>query len=155
MNGLRIRRARPADAPAMGALLGVHVRHGGRTALSSAPGPGALATMWLTGPCALLCQLAEDGTGLIGFQAVSRYPGLPAGWGDMATFVREGDARRGVGRRLFAETLARAPRSGLGWLVAVVRPENTPALAFYAAIGFQPWRVLPDGRHALRRSARP
>ena len=155
MTRVRIRPATPADAPAMAALLAPHIRAGGRTAIPEPPSPATLSAWWLTGPRALFCQLAEDGGGLLGLQSVSRHPQLPTGWGDVATFVREGRARRGTGRRLFAAMRGLVAARALPGLVAVVGAENGPALAYYGAMGFRLWRRLGDGRLALRRRLGP
>ena len=150
MTPLRIRPAMPADAPAMAGRLAVHVRAGGRTAIAAPPGPAALPALWLTRPRALPGRLAVDALGLLGLPAVARHPRLPPGRGDVGTVMREGRARRDVGRGLIAAMRAEAAACGLAGLVAAVRAETAAGLGCPCAMGVSPWLGPGDGGEAAR-----
>lgn len=65
---------------------------------------------------------------------------MPEGWGIIGTHIHPGAARSGIGRRLFAVTLAAAKADGLKHVDASIGADNAPALSYYSAIGFVPYR---------------
>jgi L-amino acid N-acyltransferase YncA len=134
----RIRPARPQDAAGLAALLGRIIDEGDKTAIDSHLDASELSEWFITGKHVIGCYVAETGTGaLVGFQAYERYhEDLPAGWADIATFVDRAARGSGIGRRLFAETLAHAATTGTSMLRAVIRRENESAIAYYRACGF-------------------
>lgn len=97
----------------------------------------------------LACTVAVDDDGSVrGFQSLSRaWPGNPydveVGWGVIGTHIHPGAHRAGLGRRLFAETLRAARTAGLQHIDATIGEHSAPALAYYAALGFAPYRSLP------------
>src|SRR5690625_271959 len=107
------------------------------------------------------CTVADrEGLGL-GFQSLRRsWPGnpydVPEGWGIIGTHVHPDVGRSGIGRRLFAISLYAAKASGVGCIDASIGADNAPALAYYSAMGFIPYRqtdgVIPH-RLALYRAA--
>lgn len=133
---LTVRPAISADAPAMADLLNEVVRAGGTTAILDPLSPADLRDWFIDGSGARFCHLAEDEGLLLGWQSVGYGQGLPAGWGDMATFARVGGTGRGIGTALFAATLARARAEGLMGLNATIRSDNTGGLAYYTKMGF-------------------
>ena len=54
--------------------------------------------------------------------------------------------RGGLGRKLFAESLAAAKAAGLQHIDATIGADNEAGLAYYAAMGFVPYR---DGDGAI------
>jgi L-amino acid N-acyltransferase YncA len=58
-------------------------------------------------------------------------------------YVAESFRRRGHGRRLLAEALARSPGLGLSTLVGYIWAHNTPSLALFDGMGFERWGHLP------------
>ena len=91
--------------------------------------------------------VAEAGGELVGQLdlRLARY-----GVADLGMLVAPGWRRRGVGRALMAEAIARARAAGAHKLTLQVWPHNTAALALYERFGFQREGYLR--RHYRRRS---
>jgi len=141
---LTVRPARPADAADLAALLNAIIAIGGTTALETPYSADAFARYFIDGPNSLSCFVAEDAGGaLAGFQALGRIAELPAGWGDIGTFARVAPKVAGVGRALFPATRQWARDAGLQALNATIRADNTGGLAYYAAVGFETYKVVP------------
>lgn len=155
-----IRKATPADAPAMTELQNAIIALGGTTAYQQPRDVDELREDYITAPEALCCHVAldEDGT-LLGFQAVGRWPGLPEGWADIGTFVTPDRQRSGAGAALFEATVAALRAIGVTTLNATIRADNRPGLGYYARRGFtdyasDPDWALDDGRVVGRVSRR-
>lgn len=93
----------------------------------------------------IACTVAEQGGTVVGFQSLVRaHSGnpyaVPEGWGIIGTHIHPDAGRAGVGRRLFAVSLAAAKAAGLKHVDASIGADNAPALAYYAAMGFVPYR---------------
>lgn len=93
----------------------------------------------------LACTVAEQEGQIVGFQSLKRaWPGNPydvaEGWGIIGTHIHPDAGRSGLGRRLFAVSLAAAKAAGLKHIDASIGADNSPALAYYCAIGFTPYR---------------
>ena len=151
-----VRPATPADAPAMTALQNQIIAIGGTTAYQKPRREDEVREDYITAPEAVCCHVAldEDG-GLIGFQAVGRWPGLPEGWADIGTFVSPSRQRSGAGATLFAATLRAARAAGITTLNATIRADNTPGLGYYARRGFSDYGADPawalDGGQVVGR----
>ncbi len=77
--------------------------------------------------------------------------GAPAGWGIIGTHIHPDAHRQGIGRALFKSTLSAARHSGLAKIEAAIGAKNAAALAYYAAIGFEPYaRTGQTLRHVYR-----
>lgn len=153
-----VRPALPSDAAAMATLQNRIIRIGGTTAHQAEHSPEEVRAAYVTGPGVLCCHVAEDG-GILGFQAVGQWDGLPPGWGDIGTFVDPDVQARGIGAALFAATLAACRRAGLTAINAMIRADNVPGLAYHARTGFadhaaDPGWALDDGRVVGRVSRR-
>ena len=147
-----LRVAQRADAPDMAVLLNQIIAIGGTTAHETPFTPEQILQHYIEGDEPICCHLAEDADGLIGFQAVGRHPALPAGWGDIGTFVAPTRQRTGAGAALFAATMAAAKAAGLTTLNATIRADNGPGLGYYARRGFVDYAQDPDYR--LKSGAR-
>ena len=95
------------------------------------------------------CTVAEREGRVVGFQSLKRaWPGNPydvaEGWGIIGTHIHPEAGRSGLGRRLFAASLAAAKAAGLKHIDASIGADNSPALAYYCAIGFTPYREGSD-----------
>ena len=139
-----IRPATPADAAAMTALLNRIIGIGGTTAHQHEKTETQVRANYIDGREALICLVAEDAGRVIGFQAVGVWPVLPAGWGDIGTFVVPGLQARGIGKTLFAATRGAARAAGLTTLNATIRGDNAPGLVYYDRIGFADYAPDPD-----------
>ena len=86
--------------------------------------------------------VAESKGRLVGFAiGYLRRPGLG---GVLTLDVEPEQRRRGVGRALFAELLARLERAGASEVRLEVDVRNTGAQAFYRSFGFRKLGRIPD-----------
>jgi ribosomal protein S18 acetylase RimI-like enzyme len=142
-----IREADVRDAQAMSAVLEELVAAGLRT--TAADVPFALSH-YIEHPHRLHCFVAADESGqIVGFQSLKlahegNAYGTPTGWGIIGSHVRPSAVRSGVASRLFVATLAGAQEEMLPAIEAYIGEENSAALAYYEAMGFQTHRCL-DG----------
>ena len=135
-----IRPATPADAPAMTAILNAIIAIGGTPAQEAPKTEATVAEDYITSPDVLACSVAEDQGTLIGWQSVGWYHGNP----EIGTFVQPGTQARGIGARLFALTGATLRAAGITYIIATIRADNVPGLAYYARIGFRDIAHDPD-----------
>ncbi|WP_151718860.1 GNAT family N-acetyltransferase [Gemmobacter serpentinus] len=138
-----VRPATLADVPAMTALLNRIIAIGGTTAHEQPFSEASVHHHYVEGP-ALICGFVAEADGLLGFQAVGVNPDLPAGWGDIGTFVDTDRQRSGAGAALFAATCAASRAAGLIALNATIRADNIPGLGFYGRRGFVDYAHDPD-----------
>jgi len=62
---------------------------------------------------------------------------------EVSVYVDEKFRRRGVGRALLAEAIARAPELGIAAMVGLIFAHNPASLRLFAQIGFEKWGLLP------------
>ncbi len=137
---LLIRKAAPADAAAMAALINPIIEKGGTTAYETPFTPVSMDETYVTSRDVISCVLAEDQGELLGFQGLfhpDAHNGLPAGWGSIATFADIRSTGRGVGRKLFAATVDAARDAGVQTIDATIRSDNDSGLGFYERMGFR------------------
>ncbi|ARO14969.1 GCN5-related N-acetyltransferase [Ketogulonicigenium robustum] len=145
---LTYRDAQPADAAGMAQILRDIIALTGRMRASDAA--YCLAT-YIENPASVCCTVAIDGAEqVVGFQSLtiagpdSAY-GTPEGWGAIGTHVSPDAHGQGVGRALFACTLAAARHAGVTQIDASIGADNPEGQAYYAAMGFQTWQTA-NGR---------
>lgn len=101
----------------------------------------------INGPDVMSAVVAEaDGT-ILGWQSVEKFQGEP----HIGTYVRPGLQAKRIGAEMFALTLATLRTRGITYVIASIRADNAPGLAYYARIGFrdignEPHFALEDGR---------
>ena len=80
-HGLRIRPAVSGDVAPLCEILNVIIGIGGTTAYETPMTHAAFSRIFIDGEDCLTCLVAEDDRNAmpLGFQALSRYPGLPDG----------------------------------------------------------------------------
>ena len=110
--------------------------------------PSHVRAFYIQHPDQVASHVALIGDRLVGFQSLKvarkgNIYDLPLGWGIIGTYVARDCARQGVGRALFAATLAQARAAGMLCVDATIEAGNAEALAYYEAMGFQPYRTLP------------
>lgn len=93
----------------------------------------------------IACTVADQDGRVVGFQSLKHaWPGNPydvqAGWGIIGTHIHPSAGRNGIGRRLFSVSLSAAQAAGLRHIDATIGADNAPALAYYSAMGFVPYR---------------
>ncbi len=135
-----IRPATPADAPAMAAILNAIIAIGGTTAHEQPKTETTVQTDYITSSDVLACSIAEDQGTIIGWQSVGWYHGNP----EIGTFVQPGIQAKGIGAQLFALTCATLRATGITTIIATIRADNVPGLAYYARIGFRDITHDPD-----------
>lgn len=104
---------------------------------------------YLDMPHRVACTVAEQQGQVVGFQSLNRaWPDNPydvgEGWGIIGTHIHPDAGRSGLGRRLFAVSLAAAKTAGLRHIDASIGADNAPALAYYSMMGFTPYRDYGD-----------
>lgn len=138
-----IRPATEDDAEAMCGLLNPIIEAGTTTAHRRRFDSARMIAHYIGPPRRICCLAAWDAGRLAGFQALespdpdwSAWESVPQDWGLIATFVAGEAQRRGVGRALFARTLAAARAAGLAAMDATIRADNAAGLAYYRRLGF-------------------
>jgi phosphinothricin acetyltransferase len=62
---------------------------------------------------------------------------------EVSVYVDQKFRRRGVGRALLAEAIARAPSLGINAMVGLIFAHNQPSLRLFEQLGFEKWGHLP------------
>ena len=88
----------------------------------------------------------EDGDTIAGWISFRMFYGRPAyaATAEVSIYVGPAHQRRGVGRRLLTEALARGPELGLKTLLYVCFAHNAPSLQLAEGLGFARWGHLPN-----------
>jgi len=139
---IQFRGARPADIDAMVEVQNAIYRAGLRSSESDA---ALVEERYLDAEHSIACTVADRDGVVVGFQSLKRaWPGNPygveQGWGIIGTHIHPEVGRSGIGRSLFAKTRAAAEAAGLRHIDATIGADSAPALAYYAAMGFVPYR---------------
>ena len=142
VGSLAIRAASADDVEGMRTLLNEIIRVGGTTAITDELSPDEMREWFISGEAVVSCFVAIDSDGSIaGFQSLSFYGSLPAGWVDIATFASRSRHKSGVGSALFARSREAALKLGLTAINATIRVVNVGGLAYYSRMGFQTYLV--------------
>jgi L-amino acid N-acyltransferase YncA len=144
---MNVRPATPDDAEAMAAILNAVIAIGGTTAHQHPKSVEAVLWGYITKPEMRSSVVAEADGNVIGWQSVEF-------WRDalhIGTFVAPGVQARGAGAAMFALTRNLLRPLGPGHIIATIRADNVPGLAYYARLGFRdighdPHWALEDGR---------
>ncbi len=139
---IELRPAVLSDAEEMAEVQNAIFRAGLRAAPVDAD---QIREVYLSGEHTVVCTVAVEDGRVIGFQSLKRaWPGNPydvtVGWGVIGTHIHPDAGRTGLGRRLFAVSRAAAVAAGLRHVDAGIGADNSPALAYYQAMGFRPYR---------------
>jgi L-amino acid N-acyltransferase YncA len=135
-----IRRARPADAAAMADILNRIIAIGGTTAHQSPKTAADVRVGYIDGPDVLSTVVAEDNGQVIGWQSVGEWRGDA----HIGTFVRPGIQAKGAGSAMFALTCKALQATGHRSIMASIRSDNVPGLAYYGRLGFVDVAAEPD-----------
>ena len=158
---IRTRPASAEDAAALCAVINPVIAEGTTTGHRIPFDADRMCRHYIAPAGGIACTLALASGAVAGFQALEwcdpdwQGPGrLPADWAVIASFVSPGHQGRGIGRALWAETLAAARAAGVTAIDATIRADNKPGLVFYASLGFEEYRridmPLSDGTPAPR-----
>ena len=66
---------------------------------------------------------------------------------EVSVYVDEKFRRRGAGRILLGEAIARAPSLQIGAMVGLIFAHNKPSLRLFEQLGFERWGLLPRIAH--------
>ncbi|MGL5008841.1 MAG: GNAT family N-acetyltransferase [Paracoccaceae bacterium] len=141
-----IRCAQSQDAAAMADILNAVIAIGGTTAHQTAKSVETVLANYITGPDVLSSVVAEDQGQVIGWQSAEHWQGDA----HIGTFVRPGIQAKGVGAAMFALSRDILHEAGITSIIASIRKDNVPGLAYYARMGFvdfaeDPGFALDDG----------
>lgn len=150
-----IRKALPADATAMTAIMNEIIAIGGTTAHEWPKTAASVREHYIDGPAVITSVVAEEAGRVIGWQSIGDWQGEA----HIGTFVQPGIQAKGVGSDLFALTKDLAKQAGVATIIASIRADNVPGLAFYARAGFvdcgyEPDFALQNGQVVGRRHRR-
>ena len=62
---------------------------------------------------------------------------------ELSVYVSEQFRRRGLGRKLLQEAIARGPQLGMHSLIGLIFGHNEPSISLFRAVGFERWGLLP------------
>ncbi len=157
MSGQQVRRARPADVPAMVALiheLAAYERAPEQVQVTDE----ALETALFGAAPAAYAHVAVDATEVVGlalwFRSFSTWLGRPGVYLE-DLFVTPAARGRGLGKGLLQALAQECAEHGYGRLEWSVLDWNTPAHGFYRSVGAQPmdewtvWRLTGTELSAL------
>ncbi|MBL4877095.1 MAG: GNAT family N-acetyltransferase [Cohaesibacteraceae bacterium] len=145
-----VRSATPGDAQGIIDMLNPIIRDGGTTAIEIEIDLGEQsAYLAKAGPRNIFIVAVNRLSGEItGFQYVEDHHDLPKFCGDIGTFVKRENGRRGIASTLNHLTFAKARSSGFVELNATIRADNISGLEFYEHSGFHTVSIMP--RQPLR-----
>ncbi|WP_373355299.1 N-acetyltransferase family protein [Pseudoroseicyclus sp. CXY001] len=153
------RPATSGDAEPLAALINRIIARGGTTAHQTPFDAARMARHYVAPERNISCTVAEEAGAILGFQSLV-WPSddgdpFPEGWAIIASFVAEGHAGKGIGRKLFEATCKAARAEGVAVIDATIRADNAEGLGYYAAMGFEDYDILPgvplrDGTHVDR-----
>ena len=146
-----IRQATATDAAGMTAVLNVVIAVGGTTAHEHPKSEAQVRDGYVTGKDVLSSVVCEENGEIVGWQSVEMWDGDP----HIGSFVRPGLQAKGAGAAMFGLTCQVLRDLGVGYIIAYIRADNAPGLAYYARIGFRdigqdPDYALSDGRKVGR-----
>ena len=149
---LAILAARDEDTKGMRRLLNEIIRVGGTTAITNKLSSDEMREWFISGEAVVSCFVAVDSDGaIVGFQSLSTYGSLPAGWVDIAIFTSRSRHKSGVGSALFSRMREAALELGLAAINATIRVENAGGLAYYSRMGFETYLVEDGDPQPQRR----
>lgn len=141
-----IRHAHSEDLPAIVAIYNASIA-GRQATADTEPVTVAARTPWFSDHCPNRRPLlvAEDERGIAGWLSLRSFYGRPAYHAtvELGYYVAPDRQRRGIGRLLLTEAVARAPGCGIKTLLAFVFAHNTPSVRLLTAFDFTPWGRLP------------
>jgi len=63
---------------------------------------------------------------------------------EVSVYVHETFRRRGIGRRLLQQAIARGPQLEMHSLIGLIFSQNKPSIALFRVTGFERWGQLPS-----------
>ncbi|NJS38004.1 MAG: GNAT family N-acetyltransferase [Rhodobacteraceae bacterium] len=145
---MKVRPATPADAADMARILNAVIAIGGTTAHETPKSVAEVCEAYVTGADVLSSTVCEDAGTVVGWQSVGLWQDAP----HIGSFVQPGVQAKGIGGLMFDLTCATLQQRGVDHIIAHIRADNVPGLAYYSRIGFRDIGRDPD--FALRNGDR-
>lgn len=133
---MKIRKVTLEDAADMAVLLNEIIRIGGTTAITVELSEAAMKELIKKNEAQAAWHLADDNGAVKGFQWIAPHPELPPEICDIATFVKVGATKSGIGSKLMAATVKAAKELGYTQINARIRADNEGGLTYYTRQGF-------------------
>lgn len=150
-----IRTAHPEDADAMNQIITAILEKWN----SPRPrGADHVLAHYIAHPDSVKCSIAyDDHDKVLGFQSLlcaseGNVYHVPVGWGVIGTYVDLHAGRQGIGKALFASTMAAAKEANLPAIDATIAKNNPEGLRYYDAMGFQ---TYGETETAIRKRISP
>jgi L-amino acid N-acyltransferase YncA len=148
---MKVRHAIVDDVPGMTQVLNAVIAVGGTTAHEVPMTEDQVRSWYVDGPDVLSSVVVVAGGEIVGWQSVEMWEGDP----HIGSFVRPGLQAKGAGGAMFGLTCQTLRTLGIEYIIASIRADNMPGLAYYARIGFRdigadPEFALSDGRKVGR-----
>jgi L-amino acid N-acyltransferase YncA len=124
----------------MAAVLNAVIAVGGTTAHEQPKTEAEVCKGYVTGPDVLSSVLCEEAGEIVGWQSVEMWDGDP----HIGSFVQPGLQAKGAGAGMFGLTCRILRDRGVRNIIAFIRADNAPGLAYYARIGFRDIAKDPD-----------
>jgi len=137
---MMVRPATADDAAAMAGILNAVIALGGTTAHEVPKTDAQVREGHVTGPDVLSSVVCVQDATVVGWQSVEMWQGDP----HIGTFVQPGVQAKGIGGVMFDLTCAILREKRVGTIIAHIRADNVPGLAYYARIGFRDIGLDPD-----------
>lgn len=146
---MTLRDATEADLPAVVAIYNATIP-GRMVTADTEPVTVASRLPWfhahnsLTRPLWVLTD-PEAGDAVCAWLSYNSFYGRPAyrHTAEVSIYVAESHRRRGLGRRLLRDAIARAPACAVHTLLGFIFGHNEPSLRLFDAHGFERWAHLP------------
>ena len=139
MTSLRIRDCEPGDVAAIQGIYAHYVRHSPVTFEEEVPDVDEIrARRQATLDAGYPYLVAETDGEVLGYAYAGRYRPRSAYRYSVedSVYVRDDAKRRGVGRALLAELVARCRALGFKRMVAIIGDRSPPSVALHLALGF-------------------
>lgn len=143
---ITIRSAELEDARRIGEIYDEAIAAGNAT-FAAGPHPESERRGWLAGRAATApVFVAQTPAAVVGWSAVAPFSHRSwfSGVGEYTVYVSEAARGQGVGSRLLADLILRAPTFGYWKLVGLIFPENVAGLALARSAGFADVGVFRD-----------
>jgi L-amino acid N-acyltransferase YncA len=145
---MKVRPARSDDAADMARILNAVIAIGGTTAHEVPKSVKEVGEAYVTGADVLSATVCEVEGKVVGWQSVGLWQDEP----HIGSFVQPGVQAKGIGGLMFDLTCTTLRAKGVNHIIAHIRADNVPGLAYYSRIGFRDIGRDPD--FALRNGNR-
>ena len=149
-DGFNLREATEADLPSIVAIYNATIP-GRMVTADTEPVSVESRVPWFhahdrrTRPLWVVCDARAENSPVCAWLSFNSFYGRPAyaPTAEISVYVAESHRRRGLGRCLVQEAIARAPACSVHTLLGFIWAHNGPSLELFAHLGFSRWGFLP------------